>query len=89
MKKYWRASEILPKKLLREVQQYIEGETLYIPKRTKGRVPWGERTGIRSELNQRNARIRREFENGISLDKLAEDYCLSLDTVKKIVYSKK
>lgn len=88
MKKYLKASEILPEKLLNEIQQYIEGETLYIPRRTKGRVPWGERTGIRSELKQRNEIIRRDFKNGATLESLAQDYCLALETIKKIVYHK-
>ena len=30
--KYKKASEILPDELLREVQKYIDGEALYIPK---------------------------------------------------------
>ena len=38
MKKYLRASDILPEELLREIQRYIEGETLYIPKRANSRA---------------------------------------------------
>ena len=47
MKKYLRASDILPEELLREIQRYIEGETLYIPKRANSRAHWGERNGSR------------------------------------------
>jgi len=30
--KYVNASNILPKKLIAEIQKYVQGETLYIPK---------------------------------------------------------
>ena len=89
MKKYLRASDILQEELLREIQRYIEGETLYIPKRANSRAHWGERNGSRSELRRRNEEICLKFENGVVLETLAKNYCLSLETIKKIVYQKK
>lgn len=37
--KYINAAEILPEKLLKELQTYIEGEVLYIPK-TSTKKQW-------------------------------------------------
>jgi hypothetical protein len=42
--KYRKASDILPDELLREVQKYIEGEALYIPK-GNARKKWGRLRG--------------------------------------------
>ena len=44
--KYINAAEILPEKLLKELQTYIEGEVLYIPK-TSTKKQWGSLNGSR------------------------------------------
>ena len=36
---YIRADEILPKELLEAIQQYIDGQTIYIPRKEKRK--WG------------------------------------------------
>ncbi|WP_425448999.1 CD3324 family protein [Dethiothermospora halolimnae] len=83
--KYKKASDILPDELLREVQKYIEGETLYIPKEKKRRK-WGERSGARKFFKERNEEIRNKFYHKTSLEELAEEYNLSTETIRKIVY---
>jgi hypothetical protein len=83
--KYKKASEILPDELLREVQKYIAGEALYIP-RNKDRKKWGEESGTRRFFLQRNEEIRQKYFHKVSLEALAEEYCLSYETVRKIVY---
>jgi Mor family transcriptional regulator len=83
--KYKKASDILPDNLLREVQKYIEGETLYIPS-GKERKKWGEATGGRSFFLQRNEEIRNKFFHKVSIEALAEEYSLSYETIRKIVY---
>ena len=40
--KYINAAEILPEKLLREIQTYIDGDVLYIPK-TSAKKVWGSK----------------------------------------------
>ncbi|GAA0180172.1 CD3324 family protein [Clostridium sediminicola] len=84
-----KAECILPKDLLDEVQKYIQGEYLYIPKADGSRKKWGEKSGARQELVQRNQSIRYEFSQGKSIDQLAEEYYLAINSIKKIVYSKK
>ena len=83
--KYKKASDILPDELLREVQKYIEGEALYIP-RGKTRKKWGENSGIRNLFIERNEEIRNKFFHKVSIEALAEEYSLSYETIRKIVY---
>jgi len=83
--KYKKASDILPDELLREVQQYIEGGSLYIPK-SKKRKKWGENSGGRRFFLQRNEEIRNKFFHKVPIEELAEEYCLSYETIRKIVY---
>ncbi len=83
--KYRKASDILPDELLQEVQKYVEGESLYIPKKNE-RKKWGESTGGRRYFLQRNEEIRDKFFHGRPIDELADEYSLSYETVRKIVY---
>ncbi|MDO9332988.1 MAG: CD3324 family protein [Dehalococcoidales bacterium] len=83
--KYKKASDILPDELLREVQKYIDGEALYIPK-GKARKKWGEGSGVRSFFTQRNEEIRNKFFHKVPIDELAQEYSLSYETIRKIVY---
>ena len=50
---------------------------------------WGEASGYRQYLQKRNLDIQLKFRNGVTIGQLAEEYCLSHDTIKKIAYSKK
>ena len=84
--KYRNASEILPDDLLKELQKYAPGEILYIPS-DKGRKKWGADTGARRFYEQRNEEIRHKYFNRkITIDALSEEYGLSDETVRKILY---
>ena len=83
--KYKKASDILPDKLLREVQKYIEGESLYIPKGQQ-KKKWGENSGGRRFYKERNEEIRGKYFHKVSIEELAQEYGLSYETVRKIVY---
>jgi len=84
--KYRNASEILPDDLLKELQKYAPGEIIYVPS-DKTRKKWGADTGARYFYEQRNEEIRRKyFVYKISLDKLCEEYNLSDDTIRRILY---
>ena len=85
--KYKNAREILPDKLLRELQQYISGETLYIPRAEDAdRKGWGQRSGARSYYRERNGKIRERFAAGETVEALADAFGLSEETIRKIVY---
>ncbi|MFT3952140.1 MAG: CD3324 family protein [Oscillospiraceae bacterium] len=83
--KYKNAQDILPDNLLKELQQYISGETLYVPN-IGNKKRWGEVSGSRSYYKRRNEAIREKFRQGGTIEKLAEEFHLSEDTIKKIVY---
>lgn len=83
--KYKNASDILPENLLKEVQKYAAGETLYFPK-DKERKKWGEGTGAREYFRERNAEIRQKYLQKMSIEHLADEYCLSVETIRKIVF---
>jgi hypothetical protein len=86
--KYENGCDILPEELLREVQKYAAGKLLYIPSGEEKRA-WGEASGYRKELQRRNRMIRNKYAHGRTVSELADEYFLSLDSIKKILYSKK
>lgn len=85
--KYKNAQEVLPDRLLKELQQYVSGETIYVPN-TQAKRQWGETSGSRSYYKQRNSQIREKYQCGVPIEVLADEYNLSADSIRKIVYSK-
>jgi len=85
--KYENGGDIFPERLLRQIQKYVSGQLVYIPAREQKRA-WGETSGYKRYLWERNRAIRERFGAGHSVDALAEEYCLSGESIKKIVYSK-
>jgi len=84
--KYVNAKDVLPPSLLGEVQQYIVGEMLYIPKKETERAGWGQVNGTRSSLHQRNRDIITAYRNGTDIYSLMEAYCLSEASIRRIVH---
>lgn len=84
--KYVNAAEILPDKPLKELQTYVDGEVLYIPKASSKRE-WGAANGSRMFYQERNQEIKRLFQIGYSIDELAKQFGLADSTIKKIIYS--
>lgn len=85
---YENAKDILPEELLKEVQKYAERKLLYVPSVEEKRF-WGETSGYRDKLKKRNRMICNKYANGRTVSELADEYFLSLDSIKKIIYSKK
>lgn len=86
--KYVNAKEVLPDPLVKELQGYIQGGYLYVPASPDRKKRWGEVSGYRRELKQRNNEITRKYNNGCSMDDLADQYGLSIHTIRKIIYQK-
>ncbi|WP_349254198.1 CD3324 family protein [Paenibacillus sp. RC67] len=86
--KYENACDVLPEELLKEIQKYAAGKLLYIPSGEEKRA-WGEASGYRDQLQRRNLMIRNKYAHGVTVSELADDYFISLDSIKKIIYSKK
>jgi Mor family transcriptional regulator len=83
--KYKNASDVLPDNLLKKVQKYAAGELLYFPK-DSARKKWGEDSGARNFFQQRNAEIRQKYLQKTSIERLADEYSLSEETVRKIIF---
>lgn len=84
---YRNAETLLPPELVAELQKYISGELVYVPRPPQRRV-WGAKNGTRERLRLRNAEIRSLRDAGRSVDELAEQYFLSADAIRKILYAK-
>ncbi len=85
--KYEHAGNVIPEQLLKEIQKYAAGKLLYIPSGEEKRA-WGEASGYREQLRRRNRMIRNKYTHGLTISELADEYFLSLDSIKKIIYSK-
>lgn len=83
--KYINAAEILPVELLKEIQTYIDGCVLYIPK-TSVKKEWGSVSGSRKFYQKRNKEIQFLFKSGYSIEALSKQYGLAHSTLKKIIY---
>jgi len=82
---YKKAVGVLPNDLIVAVQQFIDGEYIYIPRKDENRKQWGERNNGRYQLKQRNSAISEQYQCGISVEALARKYYLSPKTVYKIL----
>lgn len=82
--KYINAADVLPKELLKEIINYVDGELLYIPASGE-RQKWGECSGLREYYKKRNRDIINQYKNGATISNIAKVYCLSYDSVRKIV----
>ncbi|MNJ44878.1 Mor transcription activator family protein [compost metagenome] len=82
---YKNGRDVLPPHLLEELQQYIQGELLYIPKPEQTRAPWGELSGSRLSLSIRNQEIYQAYCNGQSVKTLASSQHLSEESIRKII----
>lgn len=83
---YKNAKEIFPPELLNEIQKYVQGEKVYIPRKDNIKSKWGQKSGAREELSFRNSQITKKYEEGLSMEELSQLFCLSYETIRKIIY---
>lgn len=84
---YIRADEILPKELLEAIQQYVDGQIIYIPKKEKQK--WGSGTSAREFFRERNERICQAYQEGISEEELSRQFSLSRKSIQRILRNNK
>ncbi|WP_219836883.1 CD3324 family protein [Paenibacillus sp. R14(2021)] len=82
---YKNGRDVLPPRLLEELQSYIQGELLYIPKQQNERAAWGEKSGSRVMIKRRNEEIYRCYANGSTVQELERQYHLSGESIRKII----
>ncbi|MUM77551.1 hypothetical protein GKC30_07900 [Pseudodesulfovibrio sp. F-1] len=86
---YKKAVDILPHNLLSAVQQYIDGEYIYIPRKEENKLSWGANTQTRETLRARNREILSRRLAGCTVAQLAEHFLLSEKAIYKIINAEK
>jgi len=82
--KYMNAADVLPQELLEEVSRYVGGKLLYVPTINK-KCAWGEKNGSKQYYEERNQKIKDMYRHGKKVEELSKLFCLSIETVRKIV----
>lgn len=85
---YKNAAELLPPDLLEALQEHFSGGIIYVPKTTQ-KAGWGELSGTRRDIDNRNRKIRTLFKTGAKISELSGAFFLSEETIKKIVYTRR
>lgn len=86
---YINAKDVLPETLILQIQQYVGGSMIYIPQKHIDKELSNTCKNSRNEIIQRNNEIKKKKINGTKIDELMDEYHLSYDTIKSIIYRKK
>ena len=86
---YRKAEKILPPDVVALIQQYVDGEYIYIPRKEENRKSWGESTDYRREMEERNRRIYADYKHGIKTEVLSGKYFLSEKSIQRIIAKEK
>lgn len=82
---YIKAIDVLPEELISEIQKYMDGQMLYIPRKCQEHSKWGEKSGIRKRLEKRDKKIFQEYASGKTISDLSKEYYLSEKSIQRIV----
>ena len=80
---------VLPPKLLEQVQEYVNGEIIYIPCKKSVKAKWGENSGAKAVLEERNQQIFEAKISGETVEALSERYFLSEERIRRIIAEQK
>ena len=83
---YVKADNVLPKVLVEEIQKYVDGQLLYVPRRKENLFSWGEKSGTREKLAERNQAIVNRYYSGETIAELSEVYYLSEKRIQGIIH---
>jgi len=86
---YIKAEEVLPAELVELIQEYVEGQMIYIPKKREHKTAWGTHTGTKDFLCRRNEQICMEYLEGVKVAELAEKYFLTEKSIQRIIRNRK
>jgi Mor family transcriptional regulator len=86
---YLRAEFILPKELLELIQEYADGQYIYIPRKSDQHRSWGERTDTKLIIRQRDREIYSKYMKGATTPNLAIEYYLSPKSIQRIILKEK
>ncbi len=81
--RYRNATKVLPNELIEQIQQYVQGEYIYIP--IKDREVDNNITEYAIEIQKRDERIYTKHLEGMKNVELAEKYSLSESSIRRII----
>ncbi|WP_027634391.1 CD3324 family protein [Clostridium hydrogeniformans] len=87
--RYEKAQNILPQHIIELIQEYVDGGYLYIPIKNENKKAWGENSGARDSLKERNREIFDKYNEGISIKELTEQYYLTDHSIRRIIRQEK
>ncbi|GAA0086466.1 CD3324 family protein [Clostridium sp. CTA-7] len=87
--KYIKAQDVLPEEIVKIIQEYVDGEYLYVPRKNDNHKAWGEKSGIKSSLKVRNNEIYKKYIAGTTINELTKEYYLSEKSIRRIISQEK
>jgi Mor family transcriptional regulator len=83
--RYIKAKNVLPEEIIKIIQEYVDGEYIYVPRKNGNEKAWGEKNGSRSSFTERNIEIYNKYKDGTSIKELAKQYYLCEHSIRRIV----
>lgn len=83
---YMNADDVLPKILVEEIQKYVDGQLIYIPRKNENSLSWGEKNGTKEKLEERNQTIVKRYYSGQTITELSKVYYLSEKRIQGIIH---
>lgn len=83
--KYIKAQNVLPEEVIELIQKYVDGEFIYIPRKNGEQKLWGEKSGARKSLKDRNTQIYGQYKDGVKVSELSKVYYLSEQSIRRII----
>ncbi len=83
---YVNAEYVLPKVLVEEIQKYVDGQLIYIPRKNENSLSWGEKNGTKEKLAERNQAIVNRYYSGQTIAQLCKEYFLSEKRIQGIIH---
>ncbi|WP_160688977.1 CD3324 family protein [Clostridium sp. C2-6-12] len=87
--KYIKAKNVLPEEIIRVIQEYVDGEFVYIPRKNNNQKAWGEKSGTKDMLKNRDIEIFQKYNNDVPIKNLAQMYYLSEQSIRRIIREQK
>ncbi len=75
----------LPEELIEQIQEYVDGRVIYIPKKQEHKKHWGTDTDTKTFLSIRNYEICEYYRQGMSIKELSERYYLTEKSIRRIL----
>jgi Mor family transcriptional regulator len=83
--KYEKAQNVLPNSIIKQIQKYIDGGYIYIPRKDENKKSWGENTETKSYLECRDNEIFDKYSSGVAVKILAQQYFLTESSIRRII----